>query len=80
MREKQLARQIVRKLLVEKLTFAPETNADGRNGFRFSGPGTLAPLVESSLKQVVPPTGRIFELFAPWVEAVSGLQVALAAA
>ncbi len=54
------ARQIVTKLLADKLTFTPE-DRDGRRGFRFRATGTVeklvAGVVPGSLQAVVSPTG-----------------------
>jgi hypothetical protein len=54
------ARQIVQKLLAEKLTFAPE-DRHGRRGFRFNATGTVEKLVAGavpgSLQGVVSPRG-----------------------
>ncbi len=54
------ARQIVQKLLAEKITFQPE-DRDGRRGFRFRATGTVeklvAGVVPGSLQAVVSPTG-----------------------
>ncbi len=55
-----LARQIVSKLLTEKIIFAPE-DRDGRRGFRFQATGTveklLAGRVPGRFPAVVSPTG-----------------------
>ncbi len=54
------SRQIVQKLLTERITFAPE-DKDGRRGFRFQATGTvekiIAGVVPGSLHAMVPPTG-----------------------
>ena len=57
------ARQIVAKLLADRLTFTPE-NQNGRLGFRFQATGTVAKLVAgvipdevSTLQTVASPTG-----------------------
>ncbi len=54
------ARQVVQKLLSEKITFAPE-DRDGRRGFRFQATGTVEKLISGvvpgSLRAMVPPTG-----------------------
>ena len=54
------ARQIVNKLLAEKITFTPE-DRDGRCGFRFVSTGTVEKLVgglvPGRLQALVTPTG-----------------------
>ena len=54
------ARQIVGKLLAEKLTFAPE-DRDGQPGFRFRAAGTVEKLISGAvpgcLQEVVSPAG-----------------------
>ena len=57
------ARQIVGKLLADRLTFAPEVQ-NGCRGFRFQAMGTVAKLVSgvvpgelSTLQTVMSPTG-----------------------
>jgi len=42
------ARQIVQKLLAERITFQPE-DRDGRRGFRFEATGTVEKLLKGSI-------------------------------
>jgi len=72
-----VARQIVTKLLAEKITFSPEDH-DGRRGFRFQATGTVEKLIEGvvpgSFRTVVSPRGmnrsKTKEL--PWIVLVEG--------
>ena len=43
-----IARQIIAKLLADKLSFAPE-DRDGRRGFRFCGTGTVEKLLHGTV-------------------------------
>ncbi len=52
------ARQMLRKLLVERLEFTP-VEVNGRKGYRFTGAGSYGPLLdgETFSPTVVAPTG-----------------------
>jgi hypothetical protein len=51
-RQTPQARQIISKLFVEKVSFAPEGRADGRKGFPFSAIGTVEKLISGAVPRV----------------------------
>ena len=76
-RQVPLARQIVNKLLAEKITFTPE-DRDGRRGIRFEATGTVEKLVEGivpgRLPAVVSPTGEIWNTVFAQLHAFNSLR------
>ncbi len=57
-REPPVARQILRKVLNGRLVFDPREEEDGARFYEFSGPATLARLLDgTAAKRLVAPTG-----------------------
>ena len=73
-----VARQILGKLLQEKIVFEPE-DRDGRRGFRFKAVGTVEPLLERAvpgcLQSVAALDAQSWNRMAQWLEEVQKLRL-----